>query len=129
MLPGNSRSLAELFNLSKQDGRLVLAKGERIIGIILAPVLIVFFSHARTGLLGMMGRGWVDVAVRIFLEEMFISFTLCVGLAFIWCLIRPRWIERLLEVSTRKLVLVLQVILTAPYLILIAAAVFNLLHH
>ena len=106
-----------------------MPKGERVMGSIFAPVLIVFFSYVRGNLVGMIGKGLADTAVRIFLEEMYLSFILFCMLTFVWCLFRPCWIERLLEFSVRKLLLALQVILVVPYVTLIAAAIFNLLNH
>jgi hypothetical protein len=115
MLTKSNGTLAGLLDLSRHNGKLAMARGERILGIILAPVLILFFPHVRAGLVGMIGNGLVDIAVRIFLDEMYLRFALFAGLAFIWCLCRPRGIEWLLELSVRKLVL-------------IGIALFNLLH-
>jgi len=106
-----------------------MPKGERVMGSIFAPVLIIFFSYVRGNLIGLIGDNVADIAVRIFLEEMYFSFILFCILTFVWCLFRPHWIERLLEFSVRKLVLVLQVIMVVPYIILIAAMIFNLLTH
>ena len=116
-----------MFHLPKRDGRIVMPRGERAVGIIFAPILIIFFSYVRTELVALIGHGLVDTAVRIFLEEMYVTFTLFTVLTFVWCIFQPRWIERLLEFSIRKLVLLFQTIMVVPYLILIAAAALNLL--
>lgn len=106
-----------------------MSKGERIVGGLFAPVLILFFSYVRVTLVSIMGNGLADVAVRIFLEEMYLVFIVFTGLAWVWCLFKPLWIERLLDFTARKLVLLFRIIMAAPIVILIAAAIFNLLPH
>jgi hypothetical protein len=59
MLTKNKHTPAGLLNLSTQDGKLVMTKGNRFPGIILAPALIVFFPHVRAGLRGMIGKACV----------------------------------------------------------------------
>ncbi|MFO1513631.1 MAG: hypothetical protein U1F83_12050 [Verrucomicrobiota bacterium] len=125
----NNQTLAELFNLPKNNGRLFMPKGERVAGCLLAPVLIAFFSYVRTELVSVIGNGTADIAVRIFLEEMYLVFILFTGLAWIWCLFRPLWIERLLDFSVRKLVFLFQIIVTAPIVLLIMAIIYNFLPH
>jgi len=128
-LKQSNSDLAELFNLPKRDGRLAITKGERIAIICFAPILIVFFSYVRSGLIEMIGNGIADKVVRIFLEELYITFLAFVFLALILCFFRPLWLERLLMVSVRKLVLVLQFIYVLPFILLACFALYSYLTH
>ncbi len=74
-----------------------------------------------------LGTAFADLAVRIFLEEMFITFSVFVLLAFTYCFVQPRWLETLLTTATGKLVFVIELIYLVPFVILILAAVLNLL--
>lgn len=97
--------------------------------ICLAPALIAFFSYVRSGLIEMIGNGFADKAVRIFLEELYITFLVFIFLAFVFCFFRPLWLEKILTVSVKKLILVLQFIYVVPFILLACLAFYSYLNH
>ena len=120
--------VARIFTLTKWNGTLVVSKADKATMIVLAPLLIVFFCYVRSSLIEMLGHGFADVAVRIFLEEMYVTFLAFVLLAFIRCFLSFKWLDALLAIATGKLILVVELIYLSPFMILGLAAIVNLRH-
>jgi hypothetical protein len=118
--------LARLFALRKSNGRFEMSKTDRIIMLVLAPPLVVLFAFVRKSLVRQLGKGYLDLAVRFFLEELFITFLIFSVLAFVYCLFQPKWLERILESAVGKIVLVVEFIYLAPFIILLLSAVSGL---
>lgn len=94
----------------------------------LAPLIISFFLYVRSSLLGLLGGGFVDKAVRICLEEMYLTFAGFALIAVLRCFFSFKWLEVLLAKTTGSLILVIEIIYATPFVLLVAAALFNLLH-
>ena len=116
---------AEMFNPAKRNGRLVLSKGDKILIVCFAPILIAFFTYIIFVVEDLLGKGLVDNAVRIFLVELYVSFLIFLLLTFLLCFFQPRWLENLLAKSAHKLALVIEVIYLSPYIILIVYAIYS----
>ena len=118
---------AEMFNPAKWNGRLVLSKGDKILIVCFAPILIAFFTYVILVVEDLLGKGFFDRVVRIFLIESHVLFLIFLLLALLLCFFRPRWLENLLVTSAHKLALVIEVIYLSPYIILIVYAIYSYL--
>ena len=96
---------AEMFNPAKRNGKLVLSKGDKILIVCFAPILIAFFTYIIFVVENLLGKGFVDNVVRIFLIELYISFLIFLLLALLVCFFRTRWLENLLATKLARLML------------------------
>ncbi len=117
--------LVKVFTPTKWNGRLLVSKADKAIMVVLAPLLIGFFMYVRGSLLEILGNGFADKAVRIFLEEMYLTFLAFVVLAFARCFLSFKWLDTLLATATGNLILAVELIYLSPFIILALAAIFS----
>jgi hypothetical protein len=119
--------LVDILAPTRHNGRFAVSKGDKLIMAVLAPLLVIFFAFVIASLPRILGNGYVDKVVRVFLGELLITFLIFTVLAFIYCFFQPKWLEWLLETAVGKIVLVIEFIYLATFMVLIAGVMVNLL--
>jgi hypothetical protein len=98
---------------SDDERRFVLPRklGDRIVVFIFGSVLTAFFALMSFRLDSTPLPGWLGKVLRGVVVEAMFAFAVFSGLALIWALFTPRWLEALINQGTRKVMSTIVVVL------------------